>query len=205
MKLTEWIDKKTEEIMGKVHEIKDWETKPTFMQPTLCNMLSEGNDIKTMRDRSFHDPEEVMHCLHCYQNVIAAFNELTIFIPSIETFCMFMGWTSKVYRQMLTDTSADIMEVTALIEDYIVENQLAAGQTGAAGQTITKFRTQAAGEHGHGIVTQKEQNDEDHRKKDLLSKDDLEQQLIKMGFKTPKARIEERMAKKSDTRRSRKN
>ena len=200
MRLTEWIDKKTEEITGKVRELKDMETKPAFMQPMLCNMLSEGNDIKTMRDRSFHDPEEVMHCLHCYQNVIAEFNELTIFIPSIETFCMFMGWTSKVYRQMLTDTSSVIMEVTALIEDYIVENQLAAGQTGAAGQTITKFRTQAAGEHGHGIVTQKEQNDEDHRKKDILSKEDLEQQLVKMGFKTPKARIEERAVNKSGVR-----
>ena len=200
MDLIKWIDEKTKSINEELesffssNEAKD-RLQSMFTQPIFCDILSRGNDFKTMRERKFNDPEEVLHCLNCYQSIIAGINRKVTFIPSIENFCMFMGWTAKVYKQMLTDTTPEIMEVMELVNDYLIENQLSAGQTGSATASITKFRAQAAGDHGQGIVTQKDQN-EDNRKKDrVATKEQLEKELERMGFKAPK-QIAQKTSKK---------
>ena len=155
-----------------------------FSQPIFCNILSIDNDYKTMKEREFSEPEEVLECLSVYQEIIANINMKTTFIPSIENFCMFMGWTARVYKKMLQgdNTPEEIKEVMNSVNDYLLESQLSAGQRGAATVGITKLRAQAAGNNGFEMVTQKEKITEDRIGNVNKTKEDLQLELKKMGF-----------------------
>ncbi len=134
-----------------------------FSQPIFCNILSIDNDYKTMKEREFSEPEEVLECLSVYQEIIANINMKTTFIPSIENFCMFMGWTARVYKKMLQGNNIpeEIKEVMNSVNDYLLESQLSAGQRGAATVGITKLEGQDLGNNGFEMVTQKEKITED--------------------------------------------
>jgi hypothetical protein len=136
-----------------------------------------------MSEREFTSADEVLHCLVMYQEIMAYINEKCVFVPSIETFCMFMGWTAQIYRKMLLDAPSDIRDTMAMVEDYIIESQLSAAQRGFIKGNVTKFRSQIAGEHGQGLVTQKEQNSDNIQKERLKSKDQLVKELMNMGVK----------------------
>lgn len=187
-KLTEWIDDKYTVVKENVDDflIKDGNIERINninIHPIFCCYLALDNDYKKMSEREFNEPEEVIHCLIKYQEIMAYINQKCVFVPSIETFCMFMGWTAQIYHRMLTEAPGDIRETMQMIDDYILESQLSASQRGFLKGNITKFRTQVAGAHGHGLVTQKEQNTTKAKNDDMLSLDELKKELIRMGVK----------------------
>lgn len=182
-KLIEWIDSKYEYINSEIEKMKlldiDFDNKNTH--PIYCEMLSCNNDFKSMQSRRFENPDEVLYCLRIYQKIVATINCFDVFVPSIENFCMFMGWTAKMYKQMLQDTLPDIMDTMQMIEDYLIESQLSAGQSGIAKPNLTKFRVQTSGAHGNELVTQKEKNEDDRITKKLKTAEQLQKELANMG------------------------
>lgn len=180
-KLIEWIDNKYNYVMQQIQTMAESDLTDKNTHPIYLALLSHQNDFKSMQDRRFEDAEEVMYCLKKYQAIIAEINKNDVFVPSIENFCMFMGWTAKVYKQMLQDTLPDIMDTMQMIEDYLIESQLSAGQAGITKPNLTKFRVQTAGAHGNELVTQKEKNEDDRVTKKLKSAEQLQKELKNMG------------------------
>lgn len=184
-KVIEFIEKKTNYILEQLDHLKktnqeeDLASKNTH--PIYCAYLSYGNNFNEMQDRVFEDPEEVLYCLKQYQNIMAEINKTDVFIPSIESFCMFMGWTAKIYKRMSQSELQDIADTMQMVDDYIIESQLSAGQGGFAKANLTKFRAQVAGLHGNALVTQKEQNEENRAMKKIKSPEQLQKELDKMG------------------------
>lgn len=181
--LMKWITKKKEVISDYLSETKVDNSK--YNHPFYYDLLSKGNDIKGMKDREFSNTDEVMMCFSYYRSIIVAINKHGLFVPTIENFCMFMGWTARIYKQMLNHPLIEVREVMQMIDDYILEAQLSAGQTGWAKANLTKFRAQVAGEHGNALVTQKEYNDDKHKSEKGKSKEQLLAELESMGAKKP--------------------
>lgn len=151
--------------------------------PIISNILSVDNKIMKLKDRQFDKVEDVEFCFDVFKNIMSTINLHVIYVPSQQSFCMFMGWTDRVYKKMLNNSIKDIQDMMQLINEYIIECQISAGQQGILKQNLTKFRTQLAGEHGHNLVTQKEQNEEDRSKKKIKGIDELYKQLENMGSK----------------------
>lgn len=188
-KVTDFINIKTDKVKNNLdlffHDPEvNKRLQSLNIYPIFSKFLGEGNDYENMREREFNDPSEVMYCFNAYQDIMAEINMKVVFVPSIENFCMFMGWTASVYKQMLTETTEDVRSVMKMIDDYIIESQLSAGQRGITASALTKFRAQIAGDHGNNLVTQKEQNEDDRKQGKLKSKAELQLELQKMGFKT---------------------
>lgn len=187
-KLTEWIDYKYTVVKKNVDDFfitkgNDEKINDINIHPIFCCYLALENDYKKMSEREFNEPEEVLHCLVKFQEIIAHINEKCVFVPSREIFCMFMGWTAQIYYRMLTESTSEIKQTMQMIEDYIIESQLSASQRGFIKANITKFRAQVASAHGHGLVTQKEQNMENNKKEKLKDIEELKKDLINMGVK----------------------
>lgn len=151
--------------------------------PIISNILSVDNKIIKLKDRQFDKAEDVEFCFDVFKNIMSTINLHVIYVPSQQSFCMFMGWTDRVYKKMLNNSPEDIQDMMQSINEYIIECQISAGQQGILKQNLTKFRTQLAGEHGHNLVTQKEQNEEDRSKKKIKGIDELYKQLENMGSK----------------------
>ena len=60
---------------------------------------------------------------------------------------------------------------------------MAAGQLGYSKASLTKFRSQIAGNHGQNFVTQKEENDNNKSAGKTKSPEELQRELENMGFK----------------------
>lgn len=164
--------------------------------PIISNILSADNKIMKLKDRQFDKVEDVEFCFDVFKNIMSTINLHVIYVPSQQSFCMFMGWTDRVYKKMLNSSLEDIQDMMQLINEYIIECQISAGQQGILKQNLTKFRTQMAGEHGHNLVTQKEQNEEDRSKKKIKGIDELYKQLENMGSKGLTIENGEKLGKK---------
>lgn len=194
-KLQEWVEAKSKRVLEELDTF--FTTFPNYKKmniyPIFSNIISIDNNLLKLKERKFDNPEDVECCFNEFKNIIATINLKVVYVPSIQTFCMFMGWTSKVYKQMLNETPEDIQDVMKLIDDYILENQASAGQQGLLKQNLTKFRMQMAGNQGQNIVTQKEENDENRNNRKQKSMDELYDDLRKMGVNIEQ--IEERNPK----------
>lgn len=202
-KLQEWAENKTnkisEELKNFFNEHEDY--KSLNIHPIISVLLSTDNKVLLLKERKFENTEDIEFCFECFRNIIAEINLKVIYVPSIQTFCMFMGWTAKVYKHMLNNAPDEVQEIMQEINEYILENQISAGQQGILKQNLTKFRAQLAGDQGQNLVTQKEQNDEDRSQKKIQNKDELLKTLENMGFKGPtlenSANIVKRKSKKT--------
>lgn len=164
--------------------------------PIISDILSVDNKIIKLKDRQFDKAEDVEFCFDVFKNIMSTINLHVIYVPSQQSFCMFMGWTDRVYKKMLNNSPEDIQDMMQSINEYIIECQISAGQQGILKQNLTKFRTQLAGEHGHNLVTQKEQNEEDRSKKKIKGIDELYKQLENMGSKGLTIENGEKLGKK---------
>ena len=164
--------------------------------PIISNILSVDNKIMKLKDRQFDKAEDVEFCFDVFKNIMSTINLHVIYVPSQQSFCMFMGWTDRVYKKMLNNSIEDIQDMMQLINEYIIECQISAGQQGILKQNLTKFRTQLAGEHGHNLVTQKEQNEENRSNKKMKGFDELYKQLESMGSKGLTVENGEKLSKK---------
>lgn len=184
-RLIEWADNKYDAIYDKINSFfADPEVKGKLqfinVYPIFCNYLIEKNDYKKLSNRNFDDPDELMYCFMKYQEIMAYINAKVVFVPSIENFCMFMGWTANFYKRMLDSSSSEMQGVMQIIEDYMIESQISAGQAGFLKSNLTKFRTQLAGDHGNNLVTQKEANEDKRANKGIKSKEQLMRELEKL-------------------------
>lgn len=188
-KVTDFIEAKTANIKMNLDEFFNTpeaqkRLQSMYAHPIICKIMLEDNDYDDISEREFNDSSEVLKCFTAYIDIIATINMKVAFIPSKENFCMFMGWTTNIYDGLISESSEDIKSAMKMVNDYILESQIAAGQLGFASSSLTKFKAQVAGEHGFSLVTQKEQNEEDRKQGKLKSKEELYLELQKMGFNT---------------------
>ena len=184
-KLQQWCEDKTTNFISDVQQffVECPEYKSMNVYPIFSKILSRDNKLLKLKERKFDDPEDVEFCFQCFQDIMATINLKVVYVPSIQTFCMFMGWTSRIYKQMLNDSPEEIQDMMQVINEYILENQISAGQQGILKQNLTKFRAQIAGDQGQNLVTQKEQNEENRSNKKIKSKEELLKDLKNMGYK----------------------
>lgn len=187
MNTLEWLEDKTNLIMMALDDFfTEYKDKYLLMNnyPIICDMFNSNNDLYAIKNRTFDDPDVLYKALISYQKIISTINlKQVVFVPSKENFCMFLGWTTKFYNEMLENSSENIKAVMDMINDYIIDAQLSAGQKGFLKANLTKFRAQVAGEHGNSLVTQKEQYEMSGNKNTLKSKEQLIAELEGMGFK----------------------
>lgn len=185
-KLQQWCEEKTEKIIDDLdkffNNFPDYKSMNIY--PIFSNILSCNNKLLLLKDRKFENEDDVEFCFQCFQDIISTINLKVVYVPSQQTFCMFMGWTDRIYKEMLKSNITEIQDMMQFIEQYLIENQMSAGQVGLTKQNLTKFRAQLAGDHGQNLVTQKEQN-EDKRARRLQSKDELFKKLKDMGYTGP--------------------
>lgn len=186
-KLQQWCEDKTTNIISDVQQffVECPEYKSMNVYPIFSKILSRDNKLLKLKERKFDDSEDVEFCFQCFQDIMATINLKVVYVPSIQTFCMFMGWTSRIYKKMLNDSPEEIQDMMQVINEYILENQISAGQQGILKQNLTKFRAQIAGDQGQNLVTQKEQNEENRSNKKIKSKEELLKDLKNMGYKVP--------------------
>lgn len=176
-----------EQYKGKLNSIN--------IYPIISKILGTDNSIMKLKDREFDEAEDVETCFEAFKDIMATINLNVVYIPSQQSFCMFMGWTDRIYKKMLNSSTEDIQDMMQLINEYLIECQASAGQSGFAKQNLTKFRMQMAGDHGHNLVTQKEQNEDDRSRKTMKSKDELIKKLKDMGAKGPTVENAEKLIK----------
>lgn len=185
MNTLEWIEAKTSLIEIQLEDffkINQLKLHMINTYPIICNYLSVNNDIEGLEQRSFEDYNVLYQAFMKYQNIISKINLEVVFVASKENFCFFMGWTAKFYDDMLNSTNDDIRAMMEMINDYIIDSQLSAGQRGFIKANLTKFRAQTAGEHGHSLITQKEQLSSGGKSTELKSKEQLIAELEGMGL-----------------------
>lgn len=185
--LIKWVDVKCKKMSEAFSELfKDQLTDEASLHPIITEILSYDNDFDSTRYRDFSKGSEVVYCFRLYQSLMSKINRHTFFLPTKENFCMFMGWTSKAYQRMLNDSSEEVKEAMEIVNDYLVEAMLSAGMSGKTSPTLTKFRTQVAGEHGLSLVTEKEKASQSKQTDTMLSKEELIKNLEALGFQHKK-------------------
>ncbi|MEG0365552.1 MAG: hypothetical protein RR585_01860 [Coprobacillus sp.] len=183
-KVSKWCEEKFDKLEKNLldfFEQNKSNLKNMNIYPIITNMLSIDNEINKMKERSFDDPEDVEFCFSSFKEIMSTINLNVIYVPSQQSFCTFMGWTDRVYKNMLHNSTEDIQDMMQSIDEYIIENQLSAGQVGFAKQNLTKFRAQLSGNHGQGLVTQKEEHEIARGEKKIKSKEELLKELNNMG------------------------
>lgn len=186
MNTLEWIKDKANLIdiqLDDFFEKNRYKLQAINAYPIICNYLSVNNDVEDLAQRSFEDHNVLYQAFMKYQAIISKINLEYVFVASKENFCFFMGWTTKFYDDMLNNTNEEVKAMMDMINDYIIDSQLSAGQRGFIKANITKFRAQTAGEHGHSLITQKEQMSSRGNDTALKSKEQLIAELKGMGLK----------------------
>ncbi|MFR7590233.1 MAG: hypothetical protein ACLUVC_02225 [Longibaculum sp.] len=196
-KVQEWCEKKYEQVYNDLFAFfeKYPDCKNMNVYPIISKILTSNDKISKLKQREFDDCEDLELCFDKFKDIMATINLNVIYVPSQQTFCMFMGWTDRVYKNMLNNSTDDIQDIMQLINEYLIECQMSAGQQGLLKQNLTKFRTQLAGEHGQGLVTQKEQMEDDRSKKKIKTKEELIKELQMQGSKGPTIENAEKLIK----------
>lgn len=180
-----WCEEKHEQIINDLSEFfsKYINAKDMNIYPIISKILTSKDKIYKLKEREFDNAEDLEFCFDMFKDIMATINLNVIYVPSQQSFCMFMGWTDRIYKKMLKDSTDDIRDIMQLVDEYIIECQISAGQQGILKQNLTKFRTQLAGDHGNNLVTQKEQMEEDRNKHKLKTKEELQKMLNEQGFR----------------------
>lgn len=182
--LIQWVDRKCETISKELANLFRNEINENgSVHPIITEIISCDNDFDSTRYRDFSNGNEVIYCFRIFQALISRINRYTFFLPTKENFCMFMGWTAKTYQRMMNESSEEVKEAMEVVNDYLVEAMLSAGMQGKTSASLTKFRTQVAGEHGLSLVTEKEKNQQTRQADSMLSKDELLKKLESLGAK----------------------
>ena len=176
-----WLDTKCNKINNELLELLGSDSTIEFIYPQIIKILKTDNKYRRILTESATDIEDA---LDRFEDIVALVNKKTVFIPEIENFSAFMGWSSKKYKQMLASTDEEICEAMQLVDDYIIACQFNAGQLGITKGNITKFRTQLAGSHGQGLVTAKESNDINKGSRQDKTPEQMLKELSRMGFDT---------------------
>ena len=183
--LQQWLDIKCEKIDQELKNLFSENKKAKFLYPKIIKIFKTDNRSDLAKKRIFDDPNDILYALDKFQDIIAYINDFDVFVPEIENFSFFMGWTSSLYKKISESKDGDMQEAMKSVEDYIFGCQYAAGQLGILKGNLTKFRSQLDGTHGQGVVTQKESNDIDKSRRTEKSKEQMMEELKNMGFYVP--------------------
>ena len=178
--LIQWIDEKAKKMNEALKEVFTLDENCNY-HLVIIEIMSYDNDFDSTRTRDFNSGQEVLYCFRLFQALIGKINRHMTFIPTKENFCMFMGWTAKTYQRMVSESSDEVKEAMEVVNDYLVEAMLSAGMSGKTNTTITKFRSQVAGEHGLNLVTEKEKASQNKQTDTMLSKEELIKKLESFG------------------------
>lgn len=197
-KVQEWCEKKYEQVNNDLFDFfeKYPDCKNMNVYPIISKILTSSDKISKLKKREFDDTEDLEFCFDKFKDIMATINLKVIYVPSQQIFCMFMGWTDRIYKNMMNNSTDDLQDIMQLINEYLIECQISAGQQGILKQNLTKFRAQLSGDHGQNLVTQKEQMEDDRFKNKHKSKEQLEQELKAMGFKAPTIENVDKLTKK---------
>lgn len=176
-----WLDTKCMKIEKELKDLFDKGKNVKFIYPEIITIFKILNVEKKQLSECGSDIEAA---LDKFQDIIALINRNAVFVPEIENFSIFMGWTSRKYKQMAQSTDEEIREAMELVDDYIFACQYNAGQSGILKGNLTKFRSQLSGSHGQGVVTSKESSDINKNVKQEKSQEQLLKELSRMGFDT---------------------
>lgn len=102
--------------------------------PIILNILSTDNKVMKLKDRQFDEVEDVEFCFDMFKDIMSTINLHVIYVPNQQSFCMFMGWTDRIYKKMLNNSLEDIQDMMQFVNEYIIACQTSAGQTGIAKQ-----------------------------------------------------------------------
>lgn len=187
-----WVDEKCRLMNDELSKILTAQLlqSDTYIHPAVMDILSMNNDFDSTGKRDFTKGNEVIYCFRLYQALMRRINMKTFILPTKENFCMFMGWTAKTYQRMVESPNEEVQAAMEIVNDYMVEAMLSAGMSGKTSSTLTKFRSQVSGEHGLGLVTEKEKRDADRQKENMKSKAELLRQLEGFGYKKVKTDAE---------------
>lgn len=197
-KIQKWCETKRDKITNSLLEFFDsHKSKLNKMNvyPIISNILSTDNKIMKLKDRQFDNAEDVEYCFDAFKEIMSTINLQVVYVPDQQNFCMFMGWTDRVYKRMLDSPIEEVSDMMQLVNEYIIACQLSAGQMGIAKANLTKFRSQLAGEHGQNLVTQKEQNEENRSSRKMKTREQLLKELINQGSKIPASENAEKLLK----------
>lgn len=184
-KVQQWCENKYEHVESDLLEFFNTykNAKDMNVYPIISKILTSKDKISKLKQREFDDPYDLEFCFDKFKDIMATINLHVIYVPSQQSFCMFMGWTDRIYKKMLKETPNDISDIMQLVDEYLLECQISAGQQGILKQNLTKYRSQLAGEHGQNLVTQKEQMEDDRSKRKQKTQKELFKALEDMGFK----------------------
>lgn len=183
------VDKKIEQVFLEIESDKSLVkklksaklNKTVSIYPIVSYILSNDNSLCSMKERKF-DAEIIYQVLIKFKYFIMKLSQYQTVIPTRELFCMFIGWNTSIYQSMVDD-EGEVGEVMNMVEDYIIDFNMSEAQKKNINASVTKFRTQVSGKHGHSQVTKKEeiiQNRSDNRK----DKDQLEAELEKLKIQS---------------------
>lgn len=139
------------EVKGKAEEVskyiakvidKDYKGLTTTQIMPLIAKRSIA-DIAVAGKISF-TPEELSIAFNLYIEMLQKINQYTRFPPSKQTFCLFIGISSKTYDNYLEDSEK--CEIMRIIDDYITSNKLTSAQLGETKEISTMFELKA--QHG---------------------------------------------------------
>lgn len=153
------MDKKTnviDKLQSKYNMIVSDEIKEKLKSSknpynVVVRVLQKGNTLTT--NEIVWTPELIYDGFNIFVDIIDEISDYMVVVPSIEMFCLFMNWSTKLYEEMFNSTEYN--HVVSLVNDYLIDCQLSAGQQGILTQNLTKFRMQVQGEHGFNQTTTK--------------------------------------------------
>lgn len=117
----------------------------------FADWISKGNTL-SLKEIEW-DSEFIFKCFTMFKTLMGYIGEVTLIIPTIEIFSMFMNWNASFYDKLLSNPV--YYDVMGVINDYLLDAQLSLGQAGRTTIGLTKLRVQTAGEHGFKQTIQK--------------------------------------------------
>ena len=92
---------------------------------------------------------------------------------------MLIGWNAQTFDLMEDSMNEEIRASMSLVVDYIVDSNISMGQSGDIRSNMTKFRLNAAGKHGHGIISEKDKKAE-KKEKQTKSLEQIQKDLAEL-------------------------
>ena len=182
MSIIEWLEEKRTNIMFELNAIEAELTSGArkLNYPLISKWLCDGNalEIKEYAEREF-DAQAILYALRVYQDLMAEFNQRTVLVPSKENFCMLIGWNAQTFDLMEDSMNEEVRASMSLVVDYIVDSNISMGQSGDIRSNMTKFRLNAAGKHGHGIISEKDKKAE-KKEKQTKSLEQIQKDLAEL-------------------------
>ena len=173
-KTIEWLDTKAKNV---IEVMLTYCEKGKVSYPVFAHTISSTDETKQQMK---WNADTIDHGIKKYKEILFKINLEVSVAPSVESFCSFLGWNARKYKELLNASNSDIYPSMTMINDYILDCQLSMAQNGQIKGNMTQFRAQVAGEHGAGLMTQREKPTDRTGGVELKTKEYYEQKLANL-------------------------